>query len=267
MSAASKLTSLREAARLVEPGETLALGGFTLYRRPVALVRALLELRPRNLTLLSYTGSYESDLLIGAGCAAAIRTCYTGFESFGLAPCFTSEVSAGRVKVIEESEASLSFGLRASLAGIGFMPGPGWIGTDMLSVRPDVKTIQCPYTGRELVAYPAVTIDTAVIHVPLADRSGNARLLGNLSVDRELSMVARKVIITAEQIVDELDGPLDIPEFTVTAVVHAPRGAWPTSCHPLYGFDGLEILRYLEMSTAGDFEEYVASLGPVDGKL
>src|SRR5690606_12102981 len=37
---AHRLTSLDEAAALVRPGDTLALGGNMLYRRPVAFVRA-----------------------------------------------------------------------------------------------------------------------------------------------------------------------------------------------------------------------------------
>ena len=42
-----KLITLDEAARIVKPGDTLALGGVTLYRRPVAFVRArCVRLRP-----------------------------------------------------------------------------------------------------------------------------------------------------------------------------------------------------------------------------
>ncbi|MFN8595071.1 MAG: hypothetical protein U0559_02665 [Anaerolineae bacterium] len=63
--------------------------------------------------------------------------------------------------MIEESESSEAFGLRATLAGVGFMPGQGWIGTDMLKVRPDVKVIDDPDTGKPVVAYPAVLCDVA----------------------------------------------------------------------------------------------------------
>src|SRR3972149_1466500 len=174
-----KVISLAEAAALVRNGDTLALGGMTLYRRPVAFVRELLQTDVRDLTLLGFTASYESDLLVGAGRVSAIRTCYFGLEAFGLAPMFTQWATTGDVRVIEESEGSLAFGLRATIAGLGFMPGPGWIGTDMLKVRPDVKVIDDPYTGRPVAAFPAVTCDVAVIHAPIADRAGNARLSGD----------------------------------------------------------------------------------------
>lgn len=252
--------SLAEAVSLVKSGDTLALGGMNLYRRPVAFVRELLKTGARDLTLLCFTAAYESDLLIGAGRVKAIRTCYCGLEAFGLAPMFTTHATRGEVKVIEESEASLAFGLRATLAGVGFMPGQGWIGTDMLKVRPDVKVIDDPYTGKPVVAFPAVRCDAAVIHAPIADRFGNARLRGNLAVDQELSVVADRVIVTAEEIVDQLDAPIELTGLSITAVVHAPRGAWPTSCYPNYPLDGEEILRYIDTCAAGKFDGYVAAL-------
>jgi len=255
-----KVISLTEAAALARSGDTLALGGMTLYRRPVAFVRELLKTGTRDLTLLCFTAAYESDLLVGAGRVRAVRTCYFGLEAFGLAPMFTQRATHGDLRVIEESEGSLAFGLRATLAGVGFMPGPGWVGTDMLKVRPDVKVIDDPYTGRPVAAFPAIACDVAVIHAPLADRAGNARLGGNLAVDRELSMVARRVVITAEEIIDTLDAPVDVGQTFVTAVAHAPHGARPTSCYPQYPVDGAEILRYIDACAAERFDAYLREI-------
>ena len=263
----NKFDSLVEAAALVRSGDTLALGGMTLYRRPVAFVRELLKTNVRDLTLLCFTAAYESDLLVGAGRVRAVRTCYFGLEAFGLAPMFTRLATQGDLRVIEESEGSLAFGLRATLAGVGFMPGPGWIGTDLPKVRPDVKVIDDPYTGRPVAAFPAVTCDVAVIHAPIADRAGNARLGGNLAIDRELSMVARHVVVTAEEIVDALEAPVDIGQTFTTAVVQAPRGAQPTSCYPMYPLDGSEILRYVDACAADRFDDYLRGFldGQADG--
>jgi hypothetical protein len=41
-------------------------------------------------------------------------------------------------------------------------------------------------------------------------------------------------------------------------VVHAPRGAWPTSCYPDYPIGGGEFLRYVDYCNAGRFNDYVA---------
>ncbi|MCC7449017.1 MAG: CoA transferase subunit A, partial [Anaerolineae bacterium] len=199
----------------------------------------------------------ESDLLIGAGCVSKVRSCYFGLEIFGFAPMFTA---AQNLNVIPETEASLAYGLRATMAGVGFMPALAWIGTDMLALRPDVKTIVDPYTGDERVAFPALHPDVTVVHALAADRSGNLRLNANWGVDRELAFTASTVIVTAEDIVDELTGGVDLIGSLVTAVVHVPRGAWPTSCYPLYPVGGGEILRYIDACNAGQFKDYLDNL-------
>jgi len=257
----TRLITLDEAAALVRPGQTLALGGNMLYRRPVAFVRALLRRseRPAGLTLLAITAAYESDLLVGAGLVSRTRTCYFGLEAFGFAPMFTQAVQAGRCTVIEESEASLAFGMRARMAGVGFMPSRAWQGTDLLALRPDVRTVRDPYSGDELVAFPAIGCDVAVLHALAADRWGNVRLNKNLGIDLELAVVAKTVIVTAEMVVEQLD-EADLPGALVDYVVEVPRGAWPTSCYPHYAIDGDEILRYIDACAAGAFDAYLAAL-------
>jgi glutaconate CoA-transferase, subunit A len=260
----NKITPLEDAANLVRPGDTLALGGVTLYRRPAAFVRALLvrDPRPTGLTLLCFTAGYESDLLVGAGAVSCVRSCYFGLEVFGLAPMFTEAANQGKIAILEETEASLAFGMRAHLAKVSFMPGLAWLGTDLPRLRPDVKLIEDPYNpGQQVVAFPAIAWDVAVIHALQADPSGNARLNGNQGVDVELALGAGTVIVTAEEIVEGFAQPVDIPGVAVTAVVHTPRGAWPTSCYPLYPLAGGELLRYIEACNAGDFEGYLSGLG------
>jgi glutaconate CoA-transferase subunit A len=250
MSGSGKLVSIEEAAAWVPSGCTLALGGMTLYRRPMAFVRALLKRfrgtgEPHDLTLLTFTAGLESDLLVGAGMVSRLRTCYFGLEIFGLAPMFTYRANRGEIQVIEETEASLAFGLRAQMASVGFMPGRGWLGTDLPRLRPDVRTVIDPYSGEELVAFPAIRPDVVVIHALRADPFGNAEIGENRCVDGELAITASRVIVTTEEIVPELlksylVGPL------VYGLVLAPNGAAPSSCHPLYPLDGMTYLSYVE---------------------
>ena len=253
--------SLTDAAAQVADGQILALGGLTIYRRPVAFTRALIRRPdpPRNLTLLAFTAGLASDMLVGADMVGRVRTCYFGLEIFGLAPMFGAAIDQGRLQIVEESEASLANGLRASMAGVGFMPSQAWQGTEMFRLRPDVVSIDDPYSGRRLTAFPAIACDVAVIHVLRADASGNSVLGGNPTVDRMLAAVAKTTIVTTEEIVDEFEGEIDISAQDVTAVVHCPRGAWPTSCFPLYPIDGDEILRYISACNEGAFDDYLDS--------
>ncbi len=257
-----KRVSLDEAIELVhKEGCVLALGGVTLYRRPMAFSLALFAYhmqtsKPQDLTLLSFTAGIESDILVSAGLVSKIRTCYFGLEAFGLAPYFTAAATTGEIQIIEETEASLACGIRATLAGIGFMPSRAWQGTELFKLRPDVKNIRDPYTGEELTAFPAVHCDVVVIHALEADPQGNARIGDNWGVDRELSLAADKVIITAEKISPKLS-KADIIGPAVDVVVEAPMGAWPTSCHPLYPLDSEMILKYTETAGQDSYSELI----------
>ncbi|MCY3832159.1 MAG: CoA transferase subunit A [Chloroflexi bacterium] len=257
--------TLEEAAAVVKDGATLALGGVTLYRRPIGFVIGLLRRRqrPRDLTLLSFTGGLESDLLVGAGCVERVRSAYFGLEAFGLAPMFTQFVQSQRLTVIEETEASIVMGIRAQIAGLGFLPSRAWLGTDLPALRPDVKMVADPYNGAELVAFPAIPCDVAVIHGLAGDRQGNVLINNNLGIDLELVYVADTVIATVEQVVERLERTTDgviIPHPGCDMLVHLPGGAAPTSCYPLYPLAGGALLAYTEACNGGRFEDYVAEL-------
>lgn len=252
-----------DAAALVQDGQTIALGGFTVYRRPVAFVRELLRRspRPKDLTLLCFTAGYESDLLVGAGCVKTVRSVYFGLESFGFAPMFTEKANRGEIDICEETESSIAAGLRARMAGVGFMPSTAWIGTDLPRLRPDVKTVIDPYTGEELMAFPAIPVDVAVLHGLEGDTYGNFKLNNNLGIDLELMEVAETVIVTVEREVAEVQRSVDgmmIPAPGATHLSLAPRGAFPTSCYPDYPVSGSEFMRYVDACNAGKFEEYLA---------
>ncbi len=261
-SVADKRIALAEAARLVSSGDTLALGGMLLYRRPVAFARQLLETDVHDLTLVNMSSGYESDLLVGAGRVRRMRTSYFGLEGVGLAPMFTQAAQNGTLEIMEETEASIAWGVKAAVAGIGFLPSNAWRGTDLPLARPDVRTVVCPYTGDTLMAFPAIRPDVVVLHAQVADRFGNATLIGNLGLDVDLALCGRLVIVTAEKVVEtaDLTGEVTITGQIVDAVVESPRGAWPTSCYPSYPVDINEIMDYVEHCESGGFSSYVTRL-------
>ena len=258
----NKLISIQEAAAWVQSDCQLGLGGMTLYRRPVAFTRALLQRyrqtgKPGNLTLVTFTAGFESDLLVGMGMVNTVRTCYFGLEIFGFAPMFTYRAGRGDIHIVEETEASLAMGLRAQMASVGFMPGRAWLGTDLMKLRPDVHTVRDPYSGEELVAFPAIRPSISVIHALRADPEGNAQIGDNKAVDEELVVASDRVIVTADEIVPQLSRAELVAPF-VDAVIHTPRGAAPTSCHPLYPLDGQAILAYAEqVSDPASFDRYM----------
>jgi glutaconate CoA-transferase subunit A len=257
--------SLPQAVALVQDEHTLALGGMTVYRRPVAFVRELLRRHalPQKLTLLSFTAGYESDLLVGAGCVSTVRSCYFGLESFGFAPMFTQTAQQGTIRILEETEVSLSLGIRAGIEKVAYLPSHAWLGTDLPRLRPDVKVVTDPYSHEDWMAFPAVHCDVAVIHALEGDDYGNFSLNYNVGVDKELVYLADTVIVTCERRVPNLERSLDttiVPAPGADYLVEVPRGAWPTSCYPDYPLAGSEFFRYIDACNAGAFNDYLKSI-------
>jgi glutaconate CoA-transferase, subunit A len=245
-----KRITLEAAAALVTDGMTVAAGGNLLHRGPFALVRELARHGRRDLEIVKTAGAYDVDLLAAAGCLRAASCGFVGFESeFGLAPSFRRAVEAGQVEAREHACYSVIQGLRAAAYGLPFMPAAGFDGSDLPAAR-GFRRVADPYTGVEVVAIPPIRPDVALIHVPEADSTGNARILGTRFEDEILLRAARTVIVTTERIVpaDDLARQPEltaVPGFLVSAVVEAPGGAWPGSCYPLYDYDPAAVRDYL----------------------
>jgi glutaconate CoA-transferase subunit A len=247
-----KRQSLRDAIATIRDGSRIALGGMTLYRRPVAAALALAAAGRRQLEIMTLTGGVETDLLIGAGCVSKLRSCYTGLEVAGFAPHFTRAVQDGTLEIVEETEYTLSYAVQAAAMHVPFLPMLGSLAqTGIAALRPDLKPFTCPLTGATLLAVPALRADVAILHASAADRHGNCSLQGQLALDTYLPMIADMTIVTAERIVetDELiamRGGIQVPGLAVTHVVHTPGGSLPTSCFPYQKLDLGAVLDYAD---------------------
>lgn len=250
--------SLGEALGAVRDGQRVALGGMTLYRRPVVAALALAAAGRRDLEIVTLTGGIETDLLIGAGCVGRLRSCYTGLEVVGFAPHFTRRMQAGTLELVEETEYTLSYAIQAATMGVPFLPMRGELArTDILGVRPDLMRFECPITGTALIAVPALPLDVAILHATAADRHGNCNLQGQLALDPHLPTAAAVTIVTAERIVstDELmamRGGVQLASLYVTHVVELPGGSLPTSCFPDHRLDVAAVLDYADAAADVD---------------
>lgn len=248
-----KRRSLAEAIGTIRDGSVVALGGNTLHRAPAAAVHELIRQGRRNLELVKTAGAYDVDLLCGVGCARAVSAGFVGYETvFGLAPMYRRAVESGAVEAREHACYTIIAGLRASSQGVPFMPLNGLQGSDLVALR-GFATVRDPYSDRDVVVVPAIVPDVALIHVQEADQEGNARIWGSVFEDALMARAARRVILTAERIVERdvlVEAPerTSIPGFLVDAVVAAPGGAWPTSCAGLYEYDAEAVSALLAAS-------------------
>jgi glutaconate CoA-transferase, subunit A len=246
-----KRSTLATAIDSIADGSRVALGGNTLHRGPGAAVHELIRQGKRELEIVKTAGAYDVDLLCAAGSVRAVSAGFVGYEtSFGMAPAYRRAVEEGRVEVREHACATVIAGLRAAIQGVPFMPVAGLEGSD-LPARRGFQRLADPYSEAEVYVIPVLRPDVAIVHVQEADRYGNARILGTRFEDVLMVQAARRVILTAERIVDDdafMETPesVAVPDFMVDAVVDAPGGAWPFSCTPYYDYDSAYLAAWVE---------------------
>ena len=235
-----KVMSLEEAAALVRDGETVGIGGSTLSRTPMAMVWALIRARRRQLTFARGITSSEGDWLLGSGAAAHVITSwFSQGIVWGISRVMRHYVEKGLARFDEWSHMAMGLRFRAGAMGVPFLPMRSMLGSDVLRQRPEVRDIECPYTGDRLLLVPALNPDVALIHVQRCDPYGNAQIDGLQFLDIDLAMAANRVILTTERIVSNdqirrMPDQTKIPFFAVEAVVEAPFGCAPHECSNAY---------------------------------
>lgn len=227
------IVSLEALAALVPDGARLAIPkddtGVSM-----AATRALLRRGVRGLRLVCLPVSgLQADLLIGAGCVAAIETSAVSLGEFGPAPRFGAAVRSGAVRIVDATCPAIYAGLQAGQKGIPFMPLRGILGSDLLTHHPDWRVIENPFApGDRIVAVKAIVPDLALFHAPAADRFGNV-FLGRDRDGLLLAHASRGALVTVEEIVegnlleDRARAGSVLPAMYVNAIAHAPGGAWP----------------------------------------
>lgn len=247
-----KLMSEEEAIeRFVQDGQYL---GFELYgtvRCPLSLVRALIRSGKKGFSVAGQ-GVHELDLLLAAGVVEALDFTYIGEEVYGVSPIVRRACEPGGPvkRVVEWSNAALSWRFKAAAMGVPFLPTYSMLGTDTFRYSAAVA-IECPFTGRPVALLPALVLDVAFVHVHRADKYGNCQIDGISGFAAEMARAAKVVIVSAEEIVDEELIRAEphrtiIPYYQVDAVVHAPFGSWPGEMAGLYERDEEHLKMFLE---------------------
>ena len=119
--------------------------------------------------------------------------------------------------------------------GVPYVPIVGLVGTHLLERRDDMVIVVDPFDGKtKSVVAKALRPDVAIFHVRTADRQGNVSC-GYWSENVLLAECASQVIVTAEEVVDEIVEKDAVgtwmPGILVDTVVHALMSAVPGGPH------------------------------------
>jgi glutaconate CoA-transferase subunit A len=178
-----------------------------------------------------------------------------------------SAIEQGKLEWEEYSHFGMITRLQAGASGLPFLPMNQTGAADLEAVNANIKRIPDPFGGKDVIVVPALNPDVAIVHVQRADADGNAHLWGIIGEQKEAAFAARKVILTAEEIVDESVIRSDpnrtmIPGIVVSAVCHVPFACHPSYAQGYYDRDNEFYLAWDKVSesaeaTKGYLDEWV----------
>ncbi len=240
-----RMTEAEAVSKFVYDGCYLGTELYGTVRAPMSLVREVVRQGKKDLRLCGQ-GVTELDLLLAAGLVKKLDITYIGLEVYGTSSALRREVESGRVEsCVEWSNGSITWRMKAAAMGVPFLPTRSMLGTDTLGYSA-AKVVEDPFTGIKVALLPALVLDVALIHVHRADKYGNCQVEGISGFAFEMSRAAKRVIISAEEIVsdEEIRKYPDrtiIPYYLVDAVVQAPFGSHPGEMAYVYSRDEDEI--------------------------
>jgi len=277
----SKLTSLSDAIRQhVHAGDLVYAAGFT-HLIPFAAGHEIIRQQIKDLVLARATPDLIYDQMIAAGCARKVIFSYSGNPGVGSLKWLREGIEKGSLEWEEYSHFGMISRLQAGASGLPFMPMRQTGALDLEKANPLYRRVRDPYGGEDVVVVPALCPDVAIVHVQRADSEGNAQIWGILGEQREAAFASKRVILTAEEIVDADVIRSDpnrtlIPSLVVSAVCHVPWCAHPSYTQGYYDRDNELYLRWEEISKdesgmrayldewvygVKDREEYLEKLG------
>jgi len=242
----SKVMSMRDAvSRFVHDGDTVVIEGFT-HLICFAAGHEIIRQRRRDLTLARLTPDLIYDQMIAAGCARKLVFSWAGNPGVGSLHAFRRAVegkpAGGGLEIEEYSHFGMVARFSAGAARLPFWPLRNYMGTDLPTANPRIRTVACPYTGESLATVPALNPSVTIVHAQRADAAGNTQMWGLVGVQKEAAFASERVIVVVEDLVQEAVIRSDpnrtvIPGMIVSAVVVEPWGAHPSYAQGYYDRD------------------------------
>lgn len=295
------MTSEEAVGRYVKDGDQIALGGFTISRNPMTIVREIIRQKRKELYLVVHSHGQAMELLIGAGCVHRLELAYGGLARF--APTgirFKKAVKEKTIEIEDYTNYQMTLRFMAGAMGLPFIASESGLETDVVKLsgfpsesrgqgkvpRQKLKVIEnplCPENGN-VVVLPPLTPDVTLLHAQYAGEDGTIRINGLTFADIEQAKAASRVIVSCEEIIttDEIRKDPDqnsLPHFLVDAIVLAPFGAHPTACYMRYDYDPSHLKMFSKLASNDDLfqkyldewvysintqEEYLAKVGSAD---
>ncbi|MBU2511152.1 hypothetical protein KJ966_07430 [bacterium] len=243
-----RMTAREAVEQFVKDGDSFVFAN-CLYSMPLALSHELIRQRKKNLMVFQQGGIEEIDQLLGGRVIDRLVMAYN-FRAGGrrLVTPLDRAMKEERVEVEEMTNHTLLSTMKAGAMGYPFIPVMSGIRSTDVVQKQGFLGDQCfgetidPFTGDRTLVVKGYNPDFALMHVQRADKAGNGQLWGAMINSKWAALASKKVILSAEEIVDAeviMSAPhlTIVPSHKVCAVVECPWGAHPTELAGHYDSD------------------------------
>jgi 3-oxoadipate CoA-transferase alpha subunit len=203
------IKSAAQAVADIGDGATVMIGGFGGSGAPIELIHALIDKRPKNLTVINNNagnGRIGIAAMIDAG---MVRKMICSFPRSSDPRAFTDRYLAGEIELELVPQGTLAERIRAGGAGIPAFYTPTAYGTELADGKPIGE-----FDGRRYVQERWLKADFAIVKAHLGDTQGNLTYSkAGRNFNPLMCMAATTTIAQVSQLVHA--GEID-PEQVVT---------------------------------------------------
>jgi len=241
-----KIININEIAKIIKSNSTIAIGGFTINRKPISIINEIAKSQIKNLSLFLLAGSLDVDLLVEANKLKKISAAYVGYEGLGVSSLTRKAIESKKIIFEDLTEILYYFRLKAGSIGAPFIPTKSLVNSDISKINLSCKKIKDPFTEAISIAIQAINPDICIIHAQKADKEGNILIDEPDFSEKEMAQASKITIVSVEKIGKIKPNQVSISKNFVDYIIISKKGAAPTGCKGYYDPDIKKLIKYLK---------------------
>jgi len=241
-----KFIDLSDIKDIIKSDSTIAIGGFTINRKPIAIINEIVKSRINNLNVYTLAGSLDIDMLLESEKINKISAAYVGYEGLGVSKLTRKAVESKKIIFEDLTEILYYSRLKAGALGVPFLVTESIINSDIFKINSACKKIKNPFNSKELCAIKSINPDYCLIHAQKSDKFGNILIDEPDFAEKEMAEASIIKIFSVEEIGELKPKEITIAKEFVDYVIVKKNSAYPTGCKGYYKPKIKQILNYLE---------------------
>jgi len=238
-----KRIELSEIKEIIKSNSTIAIGGFTINRKPMAIINEIVNSEIKDLHLYLLAGAIDVDKLVGK--TNKISAAYVGYEGLGLSNATRNAVETGRVIFEDLTEILYYYRLKAGSKEVPYLLTESIVNTDIININSGCSLIKDNF-GKTKCKIEVINPDFCLIHAQKADKEGNILIDEPDFCEKEMAKASKISIFSVEEIGKIAKEKITIPKEDVDYLIISKNGASPTGCKNYYLPNINKIIKFIK---------------------